>query len=179
MTGGAIYDTIGRGYRDIRRPDPGIASAIRTALGDASSVVNGGAGTGSYEPADRELIAIEPSAVMISQRPAGAAPAVQATAEALPLQDHSFDAAMALLTLQHWEDVEPGLGEMLRVARRRIVLATMDVEVLGDLWVIRDYGHLRRQTELDVGLRLVSAQLSDCLGGSCPRRPAGPTPNAL
>jgi SAM-dependent methyltransferase len=113
--------------------------AIWTALGDASSVVNVGAGTGSYEPDDRELIAVEPSAVMISQRPAGAAPAIQATAEALPLEDQAVDAAMAVLTLQHWEDVEQGLSEMLRVARRRIVLVTMDVEVLGDLWVIRDY----------------------------------------
>ena len=139
MTAGAIYDTIGRGYRDVRRPEPRIASAIWTALGDASSVVNVGAGTGSYEPDDRELIAVEPSAVMIAQRPAGSAPAIQAAAEALPLPDQAVDAAMAVLTLQHWEDVEQGLSEMLRVASRRIVLVTMDVEVLGELWVIRDY----------------------------------------
>jgi SAM-dependent methyltransferase len=139
MTAGAIYDTIGRRYRDVRRPEPRIASAIWTALGDASSVVNVGAGTGSYEPDDRELIAVEPSAVMIAQRPAGAAPAIQAAAEALPLPDQAVDAAMAVLTLQHWEDVEQGLSEMLRVARRRIVLVTMDVEVLGELWVVRDY----------------------------------------
>jgi SAM-dependent methyltransferase len=139
MTAGAIYDAIGRGYRDFRRPDPRIASAIWSALGDASTVVNVGAGAGSYEPDDRELIAVEPSAVMIAQRPAGAAPAIQATAEALPLPDQAVDAAMAVLTLQHWADVEQGLREMLRVASRRIVLVTMDVEVLGELWVVRDY----------------------------------------
>jgi SAM-dependent methyltransferase len=139
MTDGAIYDTIGRGYRDFRRPDPHIASAIRTALGDASSVVNVGAGTGSYEPDDRELIAVEPSAVMIAQRPTGTAPAIQAAAEALPLPDQAVDAAMAVLSVQHWEDVEQGLSEMLRVARGRMVLVTMDVDVLGELWVIRDY----------------------------------------
>lgn len=138
-TAGASYDTTGHGYHEFRRPDPHIASAIRTALGDASSVVNVGAGTGSYEPDDRELIAVEPSAVMIAQRPAGAAPAIQAAAEALPLPDQAVEAAMAVLTLQHWEDVEQGLSEMLRVASRRIVLATMDVEVLAELWVVRDY----------------------------------------
>jgi hypothetical protein len=106
MTAGAIYDTIGRGYREFRRPDPRIAAAIWTALGDASSVVNVGAGTGSYEPADRELIAVEPSAVMIAQRPAGAAPAIRTAAEALPLQDQAVEAAMAVPTVQHWGDVD-------------------------------------------------------------------------
>jgi SAM-dependent methyltransferase len=135
----AAYDTIGLGYRDIRRPDPRIASAIWAALGDASSVVNVGAGTGSYEPSDRELIAVEPSALMLAQRPPDAAPAIQAAAEALPLEDQAVDAAMAVLTLQHWEDVKQGLRELVRVVRRRVVLVTMDVEVLDQLWLIRDY----------------------------------------
>jgi SAM-dependent methyltransferase len=133
------YDTIGRGYRDVRRPDPRLAATIWSALGDATSVANVGAGTGSYEPDDRDVIAIEPSEVMIAQRPAGAAPAVQASAEALPLEDESVDAALAVFSLHHWDDVERGLGEMVRVARRRVVLVTMDVPVIADLWLIREY----------------------------------------
>jgi SAM-dependent methyltransferase len=135
----ADYNTIGRGYSDVRRPDPRIASAIWAALGNAASVVNVGAGAGSYEPQDRQVIAIEPSSTMIAQRPQNAAQAIQAAAEALPLADGSVDAAMAVLTLQHWEDIELGLKELLRVARQRVVLVTMDVEVLGQLWLIRDY----------------------------------------
>jgi SAM-dependent methyltransferase len=133
------YNAIGHGYSDIRRPDPRLAAVIWSALGDAASVLNVGAGTGSYEPHDRDVIAIEPSEVMIGQRPADAAPALKATAEALPPEDSSVDAALAVLTLQHWEDVERGLGEMIRVARRRVVLVTMDIEVLAELWLIRDY----------------------------------------
>lgn len=139
MTAEASYNTIGRGYSEIRCPDPRIASAIWTALGSASSVVNVGAGAGSYEPQDREVIAIEPSQVMIAQRPADAAPAIQASAEALPLEDQSVDAAMAVLTLHHWDDVQRGISELIRVTRKRLVLATMDVEVIAQQWLIRDY----------------------------------------
>jgi SAM-dependent methyltransferase len=136
---GARYDTLGRGYAPIRRPDPRLAAAIWSALGDAESIVNVGAGAGSYEPPDREVVAVEPSEVMIAQRPPGAAPAVKAAAESLPLDDGTVDAALAVLTMQHWDDVARGLGEMLRVARRRVVLVTMDVDVLVELWLIRDY----------------------------------------
>ena len=108
----AGYDLIGHGYGGVRRPDHRLAAAIWAALGDAASVVNVGAGTGSYEPPDRDVIAIEPSDVMIAQRPSKAAPAIKASAEALPLADKSVDAALAVLTLQHWDDVERGLGEM-------------------------------------------------------------------
>lgn len=135
----AAYDTIGRGYGVVRRPDPRLGTAIRSALGDASSVVNVGAGAGSYEPPGRTVIAVEPSAVMIAQRPPGAAPAIQAAAEELPLGDDEVDAAMAVLTMQHWADVQQGVRELLRVARRRVVLVTMDVEMLAQLWLIRDY----------------------------------------
>jgi ubiquinone/menaquinone biosynthesis C-methylase UbiE len=135
----ARYDEIGIDYGAVRRADPRIAAAIHEALGDARSVVNVGAGAGSYEPADREVVAVEPSAVMIAQRPPGAAPVVVGTAEALPFEDGSFDAAMAVLTVQHWHDVARGLAEMSRVARRRLVVVTMDVDVLADLWIIRDY----------------------------------------
>jgi SAM-dependent methyltransferase len=117
-----IYDRIGVTYAATRRPDPRLAAAIHKALGDAKSLVNVGAGTGSYEPADREVLAVEPSATMIAQRPAGAAPAIQATAEALPLADDSFDAALAVNTVHHWGDVRAGLRELRRVARKRVVL---------------------------------------------------------
>jgi SAM-dependent methyltransferase len=136
---GASYDTLGLHYSRIRRPDPRLAAAIWSALGDAESIVNVGAGAGSYEPSDRAVIAVEPSDVMIAQRPPGAAPAVKAAAESLPLRDGAVDAAMAVLTMQHWDDVDRGLREMVRVARRRIVLVTMDADVLAELWVIRDY----------------------------------------
>jgi SAM-dependent methyltransferase len=135
----AAYDTMGRGYAGVRRPDPRIASAIWAALVDAASVVNVGAGSGSYEPRDRIVFAVEPSAVMIAQRPRDAAPAVQASAEALPLEDRAVDAAMAVLTVQHWDDVGRGLRELVRVARRRVVVLTMDVEELARLWIVRDY----------------------------------------
>lgn len=134
----AGYDLIGHGYGGVRRPDPRIAAAISSALGDAASVVNVGAGTGSYEPRDRDVVAVEPSEVMIAQRPPDAARAIHASAEALPLEDDSVDAALAVLTVHHWDDVERGLGEMVRVARRRVVLVTMDVEVLAGLWLVRD-----------------------------------------
>src|SRR5690242_18211578 len=97
-----LYDRIGQGYARYRQTDPRIAAAIRAALGDARSVVNVGAGTGAYEPPDLDVLAVEPSATMLAQRPPSAAPAVQAAAEDLPLGDGAYDAAMALLTVHHW-----------------------------------------------------------------------------
>src|ERR671936_130419 len=101
-----LYDRIGGSYQATRRPDPRIAGLILEALGDARSVLNVGAGTGSYEPTDREVLAVEPSATMIAQRPAGAAPVLQASAEELPLPDKSYDAALAVNTVHHWADVD-------------------------------------------------------------------------
>ena len=132
MTEGALYDRLGVGYTTTRREDPRIAAAIHTALGDAVTVVNVGAGAGAYEPPDRRLVAIEPSAVMIAQRPPDAAPAIVATAEALPLADGSVDAAMAVLTDHHWSDRARGLREMRRVARRRAVVFQHEPEVAED-----------------------------------------------
>ena len=120
------YDRIGIGYGAHRRGDPRIAARIEKALGDAHTVINVGAGAGSYEPGDREVTAVEPSAEMISQRPDGAAPAVQASAESLPFADDSFDAAMGVLTAHHWADLGAGLEEMRRVARHRIVMVAFD-----------------------------------------------------
>jgi SAM-dependent methyltransferase len=139
VSSGALYDRIGRTYTTTRREDPRLAAAIRAALGDAVSVVNVGAGTGSYEPADRKVVAIEPSPVMIAQRPPGAAPAVIAFAEDLPLADASVDAAMAVLTDHHWRDRTQGLREMRRVARRRAVVFQHDPEVGAGFWLARDY----------------------------------------
>ena len=109
------YDVIGRTYAHTRATEPRIAAAIWEALGDAGTVVNVGAGTGNYEPPDRDVTAVEPSAVMIAQRPADAAPAIQASAEALPFEDGAFDAAMAVLTLHHWTDWRAGVEELRRV----------------------------------------------------------------
>lgn len=130
------YDRTGHGYAAVRRGDPRISARLEAALGDAESVLNVGAGTGSYEPADREVTAVEPSRLMISQRPAGAAPAIQASAERLPFDDDSFDAAMAMITVHHWRDLAAGLAEMVRVARRRVVVLSFDPAPLADLWVI-------------------------------------------
>jgi SAM-dependent methyltransferase len=139
MTGGALYDRIGVTYTATRGEDPRLAAAIHAALGDAVTVVNVGAGTGSYEPRDRKVVAIEPSAVMIAQRPPDAAPAIIATAEALPLADDGVDAAMAVLTDHHWADRAQGLREMRRVARRRAVVFQHDPAVAERFWLTRDY----------------------------------------
>ena len=133
----AVYDTIGRTYTSARRADPRIQAAIWSALGDARTVVNVGAGAGSYEPPGT-ILAVEPSAAMIAQRPPGSAPAAQATAEHIPLPDGACDAALAVLTIHHWSDPERGLREMRRVARRLVVL-TWDPDWADRFWLVRDY----------------------------------------
>jgi hypothetical protein len=133
------YDRMGIGYSAIRQPEPRIAARIEAALGDAQSVLNVGAGTGSYEPAGREVTALEPSQTMIDQRPPDAAPVVQGVAEDLPFAEDSFDAAMAIITVHHWRDVGAGLAEMTRVARQRVLVLTFDPEPIRDLWLVRDY----------------------------------------
>lgn len=133
------YDRIGLSYSAVRRADPRLEAALWGALGDASSVLNIGAGAGSYEPRDRHVIAVEPSPVMIAQRPADAAPAIRAFAESLPLEDNSVDATMGVFTMQHWDDVDRGLVEVLRVTRKRIVLLTLDLDVTANMWLCRDY----------------------------------------
>jgi SAM-dependent methyltransferase len=136
---GSTYDKIGVGYALTRRSDPHIAAQIIHALGDAASVANIGAGTGSYEPADRTVVAVEPSATMIRQRPPGSAPVIRGTAESLPLVDDAVDSATALLTVHHWTDPARGFAEMLRVARRRVVILTWDPTVWESFWLIREY----------------------------------------
>jgi len=133
----AVYNRIGVTYAETRRADPRIAAAIRLALGDARSVVNVGAGAGSYEP-PQTVLAVEPSEVMLAQRPAGLAPAVQTTAEAIPLADGAVDAALAVLTIHHWPDLAAGFAEMRRVARRIVVL-TWDPAMARSFWLSREY----------------------------------------
>jgi SAM-dependent methyltransferase len=133
------YDEIGAGYAQRRQTDPRIAARIDAALGDARSVVNVGAGAGSYEPADRAVVAIEPSTVMAAQRPPELPRAIIGVAEELPLADDSADAAMAVLTIHHWTDAEAGVREMQRVARDRIVIVTIDPEVQARMWLFADY----------------------------------------
>jgi SAM-dependent methyltransferase len=141
MSSGQLYDTIGATYTATRRTEPRIAAQVWAALGDARTVLNVGAGTGSYEPSDREVTAVEPSAVMRAQRPVGAARSVAATAERLPFEDQSFDAAMAFATVHHWPDPIAGLREMRRVARRVVVFThdTSDTGWLRRFWLTRDY----------------------------------------
>jgi SAM-dependent methyltransferase len=134
----AVYDRIGSGYTRHRRPDRRIAAAIQAGLGDARTVVNVGAGSGAYEPTDRCVVAVEPSRAMIAQRPPGSAPVILGTADALPLADDTVDAAMATLSLHHWPDWRAGVAEMLRVARRRIVVFTWDKRSDG-FWLTREY----------------------------------------
>jgi len=138
MSGAPLYDTIGATYTRTRRTDPRLAARIWDALGDGRTVLNVGAGTGSYEPPDRDVLAVEPSGLMRSQRPEGAAPCVAGSAENMPFDDGSFDAAMAVFTLHHWQDAVAGLREMRRVARRVVVLLfdTSDPDVF---WLNRDY----------------------------------------
>jgi hypothetical protein len=124
------YEKHGRTYTRFRQPDPRIAERIRRALGDARTVVNVGAGAGSYEPRDRWVLAVEPSATMRAQRPVDAPPAIAARAEALPLDDDAVDAAMACVTIHHWESAEAGLAELRRVARGPVVVFTFELDYL-------------------------------------------------
>ncbi len=161
--GAQLYDTIGSAYPATRRTDPRIAAMVWDALGDARTVLNVGAGTGSYEPSDRDVTAVEPSAVMRALRPAGAARCVAAVAESLPFEDQSFDAAMAFSTVHHWQDPIAGLREMRRVARR-VVVFTHDASATGWLqrfWLTRDY--LPEVAGLVVGRPAVD-QLAQAIG---------------
>ncbi len=147
-TPAARYDSIGAGYASQRHEDPALRARIHSALGDARTVLNVGAGAGSYEPRDRHVLAVEPSDVMAAQRPPELAPAIRATARQLPLREDSVDAAMAIVTIHHWdEDQERGVRELRRVARGPVVIVTFDAEVCGRMWLPADY--LPEVAELD------------------------------
>jgi len=174
------YDRMGVDYSEVRRADPRFETAIWEALGTARRVLNIGAGAGSYEPRDREVVAVEPSPVMIAQRRPGAAPAIQGVAEDIPLEDESVDATMGVFTMQHWDDVDRGLAEVLRVTRDRVVLLTLDLDVTAEMWLCRDYlpeivEHDRETfptiTHLEAvlpGVRVETIPVpSDCTDGFC------------
>jgi hypothetical protein len=132
------HDSIGRSYAAARRPDPSIAAAIAVAVGPSARVANIGAGTGSYESV-QTVVAVEPSRVMIEQRPREAAPVVQATAERLPLRDDCVDVAMALMTVHHWKYLAAGIAEMKRIATDRLVVFTWDADRTAHYWLLREY----------------------------------------
>jgi SAM-dependent methyltransferase len=134
----SLYDSIGRTYSGRRASDPRIEAAIEAAIDGCDSILNVGAGTGSYEPASKSLIAIEPSRTMIAQRPPAAAPVVQGFAESLPFRDGSFDAVLGILTVHHWKSKEKGFAECRRVARARVVFLTIDFDVCARFWLF-DY----------------------------------------
>jgi SAM-dependent methyltransferase len=158
------YDAIGAGYARLRREDPGIRARIAAALGGARTVVNVGAGAGSYEPQDRHVVAIEPSDVMAAQRPPSLAPAIRASADALPLRDRSVDAAMAILTVHHWDAAqERGVRELRRVARGPVVILTYDPRVSGAMWLVADYA--REIGALDDAIFPLPEALAAWLGG--------------
>lgn len=157
-----LYDTIGLGYAERRRPDVRIGRALRAHLGNASPIINVGAGTGSYEPNDRQVVAVEPSPAMIAQRPQGSAPTVRAVAGALPFSNGSFEGATALLTVHHWPDPFAGLAEMRRVTRGPVVVLTFDREVHARQWLVSEY--LPEMAELDSALPSPEA-IAATLGG--------------
>jgi len=160
----ARYDAIGEGYARTRREDPRLRERIHAALGDARTVVNVGAGAGSYEPRDRHVIAIEPSDVMAAQRPPELVPAIRAGAGELPLRDDGVDAAMAILTIHHWDaDRERGVRELRRVARGPVVIVTYDVEPWNGMWLVRDY--MPELAELEREIFPPPALVADWLGG--------------
>lgn len=155
------YDRAGRTYSLTRQPDPRIGAVIEHALHRMATVANIGAGTGSYEPSNT-VIAVEPSHVMITQRRAEAAPAVRAVAEHLPIGTDAVDAAIALLTVHHWSDVDAGIAEMIRVARRRVVILTWDDTVFRQFWLLREY--LPAAAETDARLAVPITKLVSLLG---------------
>jgi SAM-dependent methyltransferase len=158
----AIYDSIGAGYTAHRRADPRVAAAIHRALGGARSIIDVGAGTGSYEPDDALVVAVEPSAAMVRQRAPGAAPAVRGVAEHLPVRDGAFDAALVSLSLHHWPDLRAGLRELRRVAGRQVVFL-FDPAVHERYWLIQEY--LPGVARLPATHRAPLATVLDELGG--------------
>lgn len=166
----ARYDHIGTGYARLRREDPRLRGIIHEALDDARTLVNVGAGAGSYEPSDRHVIAVEPSDVMAAQRPPERVPALRGSAGALPLRDQSVDAAMAILTLHHWdEERERGVRELRRVARGPVVILTFDPAVSGAMWLVADY--MPALAALDAAIFPAPETLAAWLGGTVEVRP--------
>ena len=160
---GYDYDSHGHTYATHRQTDPHIAEVIRNALSDANTVLNVGAGTGSYEPEDRYVVAVEPSRVMRSQRiERGRAPAIDARAEALPFDDDAFEAATAFITLHHWTDQRRGIKELRRVARGPVLIMTFDPDCDGDFWLDEYFPEmLRRERRRYPSLEWIAETVGD------------------
>jgi SAM-dependent methyltransferase len=161
--GDVDYEAGGTGYAEVRRPEPRFAAAIRRALGEARTLVNVGAGAGSYEPADMEVTPVEPSAAMRSQRPPSLAPAIDATAEDLPFPDDAFDAALASVTIHQWRDLARGLAEVRRVTRGPVVILTFDPVALHRFWLT---GYAPDMMAHECGRMPPLEAVVDALGGS-------------
>lgn len=155
-----LYDSIGETYQNYRRPDPRIAAALSDHFFGAAKIINIGAGVGSYEPADRRVVAVEPSSVMIEQRLENSALVVQAYAEALPFKDNSFDCALGILTIHHWVDIEGGLKEALRVSGKRVLLLTW-VGFVNHFWLLDYFPEIKA---IDESMFPSIEQLSSWLG---------------
>jgi SAM-dependent methyltransferase len=159
------YDRFGHQYSRHRRTDPRIAAQVCSALGNARTVLNVGAGGGSYEPDDRYVVAVEPSVSMRAQRlAAGKVPAINATGQSLPFDDNAFDAVMAMVTIHHWPDIPAGLRELRRVARDRVVIMTFDPAALPLFWNIEYFPEL---IAVEAARYPTMQQITDGLGGSC------------
>ena len=159
------YEHGGQKYSGQRKTDPRIAEYVHRALGNAKTVLNVGAGAGSYEPEDRYVIALEPSASMRSQRMNnGRTPAVIGFADTIPFDDNAFDASMALVTVHHWPDLDKGLKEMRRVTKDAVVIMTFDPDALNEFWNVHYFPELievERQRYPSVDSLIKS------LGGNC------------
>jgi SAM-dependent methyltransferase len=160
--GDANYATIGEAYTQYRRPDRRIGAAIAEALGGARTVLNVGAGAGSYEPADRDVTPVEPSASMRAKRPAGLPAAVDATAENLPFDDAAFDAAMTTFSVHQWGDLRAGLRELRRVTRGPVVILTCDPDLVRDFWL---YEYAPEVLDTEARRYPATAELAEGLGG--------------
>lgn len=166
--GDADYATIGAGYTDYRRPDPRIADAILAALGDARTVLNVGAGAGSYEPTTLDVTAVEPSASMRAQRPAHLPAAIDATAENLPFADDTFDASMTTFSVHQWTDLGAGLREMRRVTRGPVVILTCDPARVRDFWL---YEYAPQVLDTEARRYPPIATMAEILGGEFTAEP--------
>lgn len=158
-----VYDRLGTAYNETRRPDPRIAAQLVASIGPPGLTLNVGAGTGGYEPRDRTVVAVDPSQVMIDQRPPGSDPAVRGVAEALPFRDSVFAAGMAILTVHHWSDPEVGLAEMRRVTRGPVAVLSWDASVFAGFWMAEEY--VPASLDLDGGVPSPK-RIADILGGA-------------
>jgi SAM-dependent methyltransferase len=163
MTVRELYDRTGGTYSATRQPDPRIGALVDRALHGMATVANIGAGTGSYEPS-QTVVAVEPSRVMITQRRLATAPVVRAVAEHLPIRTDAVDAALAILTVHHWSDVDAGVAEMIRVARKRVVVLTWDDTVFHQFWLLREY--LPAAADTDSRLAVPITKLAALLGNT-------------